>query len=82
MQPRVAILSERSFLSVSKFNFQVHRFSRDLKHETKKPLLKVQIWDKDRLTRSDFIGKTALYVARCQIGQSGNISVCLCLYFA
>ncbi|KAL9983678.1 hypothetical protein ACROYT_G005892 [Oculina patagonica] len=43
---------------------KVHRLSRDLRHETKKPLLKVQIWDKDRLTRSDFIGDLELDLSK------------------
>ena len=54
--------------------YQVHRFSSHSRHEYIPPLLKVQIWDKDRITRSDFIGKTVLYTP---ISVKIQSSVCL-----
>lgn len=39
---------------------EVHRLSSHLRHEHIPPLLKVQIWDKDRFSRSDFIGDLEL----------------------
>ncbi|KAJ7336514.1 hypothetical protein OS493_011724 [Desmophyllum pertusum] len=43
---------------------KVHRLSRDLRQENKSPLLKVQIWDKDRFSSSDFIGDLELDLSK------------------